>query len=84
MTFLLLAMLLLVIMQISSSSYIKEDRSGKSTNNALSDFWRENGADVKVDEVMQLDEYCGRIPPAVYLNQARQELQNGTDNRQQQ
>jgi hypothetical protein len=48
----------------------------KGSNNALSDFWRENGADVKVDEVMQLDEYCGRIPPSVYFNQAKEELKN--------
>ena len=48
----------------------------KGSNNALSDFWRENGADVNVDEVMQLDEYCGRIPPSVYFNQAREELKN--------
>jgi len=25
---------------------------------------------------MQLDEYCGRIPPQVYINQGKQESQN--------
>ena len=48
----------------------------KGSNNALVDFWRENGADVRIEEVMQLDEYCGRIPPQVYINQGKQELQN--------
>ena len=48
----------------------------KGSNNALVDFWRENGADVKIEEVMQLDEYCGRIPPQVYVNQGLQEAQN--------
>tara|TARA_B100001175_G_scaffold311436_1_gene315874 strand:+ start:2435 stop:3241 length:807 start_codon:yes stop_codon:yes gene_type:complete len=41
----------------------------KNSNNALVDFWREQGADLKIEEVMQLDEYCGRIPPQVYINQ---------------
>ena len=45
----------------------------KGSNNALTDFWREQGADVTVDHVMQLDEYCGRIPPQVYKNQGKEE-----------
>ena len=49
----------------------------KGSNNALTDFWKQNGADVKIEEVMQLDEYCGRIPPQVYINQGIQEVQNG-------
>ena len=49
----------------------------KNSNNALIDFWREQGADLKIEEVMQLDEYCGRIPPQVYINQGIQEVQNG-------
>ena len=48
----------------------------KNSNHALTDFWRENGGDVKIQEVMQLDEYCGRIPPQVYINQGKQESQN--------
>ena len=51
----------------------------KGSQNALADFWRENGSSVTIDEIMQLDEYCGRIPPAVYLNQAKQDLQNGSE-----
>ena len=49
----------------------------KNSNHALTDFWREQGADVKVTEVMQLDEYCGRIPPMVYINQGKEEAKNG-------
>ena len=49
----------------------------KNSNNALTEFWRENGADVKIEEVMQLDEYCGRIPPVVYINQGKEEAKNG-------
>jgi len=26
--------------------------------------------------VMQLDEYCGRIPPQVYINQGKEEAKN--------
>ena len=48
----------------------------KNSNHALTDFWREQGADVKIQEVMQLDEYCGRIPPQVYINQGKQESEN--------
>jgi len=49
----------------------------KNSNHALTDFWREQGADVKIQEVMQLDEYCGRIPPVVYINQGKEEAKNG-------
>ena len=49
----------------------------KNSNHALTDFWRENGADVKIEEVMQLDEYCGRIPPVVYINQGKEEAKHG-------
>ena len=49
----------------------------KNSNHALTDFWREQGADVKIQEVMQLDEYCGRIPPMVYINQGKEEAKNG-------
>jgi len=27
--------------------------------------------------VMQLDEYCGRIPPVVYINQGKEEAKHG-------
>tara|TARA_Y100001970_G_scaffold291279_1_gene427833 strand:+ start:1590 stop:2402 length:813 start_codon:yes stop_codon:yes gene_type:complete len=50
----------------------------KNSNNALVDFWREQGADVKIEEVMQLDEYCGRIPPQVYINQGLKQANEST------
>ena len=45
----------------------------KDSRNALAEFWRQQGQDQKVDDIMELDEYCGRIPPQVYLNQAQQQ-----------
>jgi len=48
----------------------------KDSRNALADFWIQQGQDQKIDQLMELDEYVGRIPPQVYLNQA----QNGTSN----
>ena len=45
----------------------------KDSRNALAEFWRQQGQDQKVDDIMELDEYCGRIPPQVYLNQTQQQ-----------
>jgi len=42
---------------------------------ALADYWRQNGPDVDVKELMVLDEYAGRCPPSVYMDAARKELQ---------
>jgi hypothetical protein len=41
----------------------------KDSRNALVEFWQHQGPDQSVDQIMELDEYCGRIPPQVYLNQ---------------
>ena len=40
----------------------------KDSRNALADFWQHQGQDQNIDQIMELDEYCGRIPPAAYLN----------------
>ena len=45
----------------------------RDSGNALEEFWRLQGVDMKVADIMELDEYCGRIPPQVYLNQAQQQ-----------
>ena len=44
----------------------------KDSRNALADFWQQQGQDQKIDDIMQLDEYVGRIPPAAYLNAQQQ------------
>ncbi len=41
----------------------------KDSRNALAEFWQQQGPDQSVEQIMELDEYCGRIPPQVYLNQ---------------
>ena len=42
----------------------------KGSNNALKDFWEREAIDIPLEQIMELDEYCGRIPPQVYINQA--------------
>lgn len=44
----------------------------KDSRNALAEFWELQGPEQNVDQIMELDEYCGRIPPQVYLNQQQQ------------
>ena len=41
----------------------------KGSNNALQEFWEHQAVDHTVDQIMELDEYVGRVPPSVYLNQ---------------
>jgi hypothetical protein len=48
----------------------------KDSGNALDEFWKMNGQDQNISQIMELDEYCGRIPPQVYINQANLEKQN--------
>ena len=43
----------------------------KGSNNALKEFWEYQAVDHTIDEIMELDEYVGRVPPSVYLNQLK-------------
>lgn len=45
----------------------------KGSKNALAEFWERDAIEHTVDDIMELDEYCGRIPPSVYLNQAKEQ-----------
>lgn len=42
--------------------------------NALGDYWKQNGPSITLDDLMILDEYAGRCPPAVYLKAAQEQL----------
>ena len=46
----------------------------KDSRNALADFWIKEGPNQDINQIMELDEYCGRIPPQVYLQQADEQL----------
>jgi|TARA_B100000902_G_scaffold267703_1_gene253746 hypothetical protein len=45
----------------------------KGSNEALAQFWERDAREHTIDQIMELDEYCGRIPPSVYLEQAAQQ-----------
>lgn len=49
----------------------------KDSCNALNEFWQMQGQDQDVNQIMELDEYCGRIPPVVYYKDAEEKLKNG-------
>ena len=38
----------------------------KDSRNALADFWMKEGPNQDINQIMELDEYCGRIPPQVF------------------
>jgi len=38
----------------------------KNSRHALAEFWEHQGPDMKIEQIMELDEYAGRIPPAAY------------------
>lgn len=38
----------------------------KDSRHALAQFWEHQGPDMKIEQIMELDEYAGRIPPAAY------------------
>ncbi len=46
----------------------------KDSKKGLEEFWQQNGQDIMLDQIMELDEYVGRIPPSVY----QQQFQNDT------
>ena len=41
----------------------------KDSKQGLEEFWKLNGQDILLDQIMELDEYVGRIPPSVYQQQ---------------
>ena len=45
----------------------------KGSNNALKEFWEYQAVDHTIDQIMELDEYVGRVPPSVYLNQLKEQ-----------
>ena len=38
----------------------------KDSKKGLEEFWQQSGQDILLDQIMELDEYVGRIPPSVY------------------
>tara|TARA_Y100000766_G_scaffold23331_1_gene16244 strand:- start:4585 stop:4770 length:186 start_codon:yes stop_codon:yes gene_type:complete len=45
----------------------------KGSNNALKEFWEYQAVDHTIEQIMELDEYVGRVPPSVYLNQLKEQ-----------
>ena len=45
----------------------------KDSKQGLEEYWKLNGQDILLDQIMELDEYVGRIPPSVYAQQFENE-----------
>jgi hypothetical protein len=41
----------------------------KDSQEGLENYWKQNGQDIKLEELMILDEYVGRLPPQAYVQQ---------------
>tara|TARA_B100001093_G_scaffold96028_1_gene88056 strand:- start:1839 stop:2636 length:798 start_codon:yes stop_codon:yes gene_type:complete len=41
----------------------------KDSKKGLEEFWSSSGQDIQLQQLMELDEYVGRIPPSVYQQQ---------------
>jgi len=44
----------------------------KNSKEGLEEYWKLNGQDIIIEQLMELDEYVGRIPPAAYQQQQQQ------------
>ena len=50
----------------------------KDSKQGLEEYWKLNGQDILLDQIMELDEYVGRIPPSAYTQQFENDRSNTT------